>query len=292
MDPATIAGLVSAAGSIGGALVGRPKSDANWRNEALQREFAQMGIQWRVKDAIAAGLHPLYALGGAGATYTPGPIPAGDSLGQGLAQAGQDLSRAVMANADMEAKKDAAELAQKMGEAQINKDNAQAQYYLSLATRERQSPAVGVPTDPSAFANPGVQVNPNFDSRTARDLVQVKPDEVTSWAGNERSLAAGRQVGLRKFLYTGADKKTREIYLPEAKNMSEALEAVSESLGLMMTVLNYNMTHNPNFLNEARGIIPFAGPAHDASELLWDIRRTWNYRQRTPRPVPSTPGLK
>ena len=66
-------------------------------DRALQREFAQHGIRWRVKDAQAAGIHPLYAIGGAGATYSPSAIslPAGGNLGRGLADAGQDIGRAI-----------------------------------------------------------------------------------------------------------------------------------------------------------------------------------------------------
>lgn len=41
------------------------------QNVQLQREFAQHGIQWRVADAKAAGLHPVFALSGGGASYTP-----------------------------------------------------------------------------------------------------------------------------------------------------------------------------------------------------------------------------
>lgn len=41
------------------------------RNLSLQREFAQNSIQWRVNDAKAAGIHPLYALGAQGSSYTP-----------------------------------------------------------------------------------------------------------------------------------------------------------------------------------------------------------------------------
>lgn len=38
---------------------------------ALQREFAQNSIQWRVADAKKAGIHPLAALGAQGTSYTP-----------------------------------------------------------------------------------------------------------------------------------------------------------------------------------------------------------------------------
>lgn len=41
----------------------RAQERINRRNEALQREFAQNGVRWRVADARAAGIHPLAALG-------------------------------------------------------------------------------------------------------------------------------------------------------------------------------------------------------------------------------------
>lgn len=48
-------------------------------NIALQREFAQHGVRWRVADAEAAGLHPLAALSANGASYSPS-IPVIDPL--------------------------------------------------------------------------------------------------------------------------------------------------------------------------------------------------------------------
>jgi hypothetical protein len=36
---------------------------ANLANIKYQREFAQHGIRWKVQDAIAAGIHPYYAMG-------------------------------------------------------------------------------------------------------------------------------------------------------------------------------------------------------------------------------------
>lgn len=81
-------------------------------DRALQKEFAQSGIRWRLADAKAAGVHPLYALGGAGATYSPSAISldvpraqapqveayrSRDTLGPALAAAGQDVGRAMMA---------------------------------------------------------------------------------------------------------------------------------------------------------------------------------------------------
>lgn len=85
----------------------------NIQSEATQREFAQSGIQWRVQDAIKAGLHPLAALGGSGASFSSpssavGSISAapsrtgvsggGAGIGSSVAAMGQDISRAMMAS--------------------------------------------------------------------------------------------------------------------------------------------------------------------------------------------------
>lgn len=80
-----------AAAGINSAAIG----SANAQNAAMAREFAKMGVQWRVDDARKAGIHPLAALG------FNGPQPAtmvGDtSWGDAVSNMGQDVSRAVYA---------------------------------------------------------------------------------------------------------------------------------------------------------------------------------------------------
>lgn len=66
------------------------------QNMALQREFAQSGIQWKVQDAKAAGLHPLAALGAQTSSFSP--VSVGGSAPQlDLGSFGQDIGRAVKA---------------------------------------------------------------------------------------------------------------------------------------------------------------------------------------------------
>lgn len=71
------------------------------RNERTQREFAEQGIRMRVKDAKAAGLHPLYALGASTPTFTPSSVvgaPVADDAGwKAIAEHGQDVARPFMA---------------------------------------------------------------------------------------------------------------------------------------------------------------------------------------------------
>lgn len=85
--------IAAGAALAGGAM----SSDANRRSmhEQMdaQREFARMGIRWRVEDAKAAGIHPLYALGAQTSSFSP--VAVGDTMGPAIAQAGQDISRAM-----------------------------------------------------------------------------------------------------------------------------------------------------------------------------------------------------
>lgn len=72
------------------------------RQENLQREFAQNGVQWRVEDAARAGIHPLYALGSNGATYSPTSLTFAQpqvrsNYGDYIARMGQNVSRAIHA---------------------------------------------------------------------------------------------------------------------------------------------------------------------------------------------------
>lgn len=60
------------------------------QNIAAQREFAQMGIRWKVADAQAAGLHPLAALGASTNSFAPVSVGSTD-----YGSMGQDIGRAI-----------------------------------------------------------------------------------------------------------------------------------------------------------------------------------------------------
>lgn len=65
--------------------------------QALQREFAQNGIRWKVEDAKAAGIHPLYALGANTVSYSPVSVGESSNPATNFASLGQDLGRAINA---------------------------------------------------------------------------------------------------------------------------------------------------------------------------------------------------
>lgn len=81
---------------LGGILGNKSQEDAGAANAAMQKEFAQQGIRWKVADAKAAGINPLFAMGAPAVSFSPSF--AGDSpMGSAVASAGQDISRAVNA---------------------------------------------------------------------------------------------------------------------------------------------------------------------------------------------------
>lgn len=111
MIPAII-GLAASAASALGARSAQKSANEQYQREldqdiynrelnyARQKEFAQMGIQWKVADAKAAGLHPLYGLGGSTATFSPTISALGSrpvERAPDYHAMGQNISRAVEA---------------------------------------------------------------------------------------------------------------------------------------------------------------------------------------------------
>lgn len=82
-----IGAAIGAGASILGGILG---NDSAEKQMEMQKEFAQKGIRWKVADAKAAGIHPLYALGAPTISYSP--VATGD---YGVSQAGQDIGRAI-----------------------------------------------------------------------------------------------------------------------------------------------------------------------------------------------------
>lgn len=86
--------LISGALSLGAGLLQRNDSKKAQQQEyERQKEFAKSGIQWKVEDAKAAGIHPLYAIGANTTSYAPQSV--GDTGTGAMAQAGQDIGRAI-----------------------------------------------------------------------------------------------------------------------------------------------------------------------------------------------------
>ena len=148
-----IGGIVQGIGSIVGGVLNQKASaktnETTWKlanlNRADQYRFAREGIRWRVEDAKAAGIHPVYALGASGPSYSPVSAnfhtPNYDFLGRAGAGFGNAIDRTVArkdrlkAVANEEVRKDA------ITGAQVGLMDAQREYYTAAAARAN---AVGI----------------------------------------------------------------------------------------------------------------------------------------------------
>lgn len=205
------AAIGAGASIIGGLLGSSSASDQtsalvanNAQNIALQKQFAKKGIRWRVEDAKKAGIHPLYAMGASLPTYSPQGLNIGadNSMGQALAQAGQDVGRAVSATMTQPER----DLSLKRSQLQ----NQLLQAQILKLTRESQT---GPPL-PSA-SNPGMMPGQgNFPS-----TVDAFPRQITATSPDNTGISAGAAADISYVM--GADGKLRILPSPDAKELME-----------------------------------------------------------------------
>lgn len=183
MLPALIAGgaaLLGAGASLYGGRKSQKSNNKNMdKNVKYQKQFAQQGIQWKVNDAKAAGLHPLYAMGANTASFSP--VAVQDSMGPAWANAGQDLSRAMYSAADSATRG----VSKQMAGLQLERAGLENEL-LRAQIAKLGSAQVGPPS-PTA-ANP-FPVGPG--DVVTRDLVEVEPSRITSARSDDPSVAAG-----------------------------------------------------------------------------------------------------
>lgn len=186
------------------AAAGRFNEQMEWsreqfdRNEVLQREFAQSGIRWRTADARAAGLHPLFALGGSGAAYSPTVTAGGDNFtgsgdggGRYLAQMGQDIGRAISATSTRGERANAAMEALGLERAQLENELLKAQIAKTTGMIGPPMPSLGDAVGLDASLGPYEiknEVTPAFPGRPG---IQAGPSVPTvQWGHTGDGLVA------------------------------------------------------------------------------------------------------
>lgn len=212
--------LAQGAGVIG-SLFGQSSSDrqARMAREQQAREFEYQKwlnanqVQLRVKDAQAAGVHPLYALSPTGASFSPS-VPISSDSGSFLAEAGQEISRAYGANRDA-----------RMREAQLMREAEEAAH-----RREKEDVLYGQQVERNSLENdllrsriarlnspgsgPGVPAIENVGP----GVVEVRPALQTSPGANP-----GREAGtIRDYGY--ADTSDGGLTVVPSRDVKERIE--------------------------------------------------------------------
>lgn len=215
--------LIGAATSVaGGLLSNRANEKANkqaqenaLRQEALQKEFAQSGIQWKVKDAEAAGIHPLYALGANTISYSPSSVGATPNNFDFLGSAGQNVGRAIQAAQSNPARitalqTTAAEL-QNEG-LRLDNDLKRAQLVSAANLVNQPGTGPGLPNLLTTSAMPGQGNSPQIDGPTMDVSKKISP------ALDAKHI----EVGANPELLLG---RTRSGYAPQIpQSLSESFE--------------------------------------------------------------------
>lgn len=208
---------------------------ANDQNAATQREFAQMGLQWKVADAKAAGLHPLSAIGAQGASFSPSFVT-DTSKADFSREMGQNLSRAALAMDPTAREMSAAQLdAVKAGAA---KDWALAAAADSEAARLR-GPSVPV-AQSFPVPMPGVAETQSIDGGPYRRLNETPIPPIPGQFDQPPPYLSSTkgEPGFKIFKVPGVG----EVILPNASNMAEALESLENPI-LQAAVLSANGLH-------------------------------------------------
>lgn len=188
------AGIGSALPSITGALGAdadrKAQAKMNAANLKAQKEFAQMGVRWRVADAEAAGIHPLAALGAATPGFAPSFSVGGVSEERTMSDMGQNVSRAIQAGLTKEER-----FASKSQELQLENMGLQNDLLRGqVLSQQRSQLGPGLPSAVDAGALPGqgdaYQVNPALLTASSRGAAHQEAGAINS-VGFARTASGG-----------------------------------------------------------------------------------------------------
>lgn len=173
-----VGGLISGAAKLfGGRAEQKAQAKQAHQNYLNEKEFAQSGIQWKVADAKAAGIHPLAALGASTTSFSP--VSVGSSLSESIGGAGQDIGRAIAASASGETRASAASKAAEalaLERGSLENELLRAQIASAVGKQGPATPAM--PMDDSRYMIPGqgptVDVRPIKEKKDYEDRPKMK----------------------------------------------------------------------------------------------------------------------
>lgn len=210
--------IISAVGNVAGGLLGRSSdrearsqtSRWNERSEAFAQRSREMQydefIQRRVQDARKAGLHPLFALGGAAPSPASpqfeGTSSTGSALGEGVGRAAEAIGRGVSSRRMSKIQRAQVRSAAAVNTSTATRNEAEAGYFNALTAKTVQEMA-------SRHRDAGVvragDVATSFPRGGRKRGLEVMPSE--SYDGDVEAEVVGRRHhGINPDVYgEGAD---------------------------------------------------------------------------------------
>lgn len=232
--------IISAAASLFGAKSAAEQARESQQEQmAMQEKFAQQGIQWKAADAQKAGISKLYALGANTTSYSPVSVGGGN----GIAEAGQSIGRAIDATASPTGRVGhfQQELIQTQIEgAKLDNDIKRQSLLSTMALRNQ-------PGNPPAYMNPNdtTHVMPgqgNSEAVALTPKLELKREIVPSDPNNpSRSIGVNPEVDMYRSASDG-----RVPMVPQV--VGEALE--SQPLGAVQWMFRNQVL--PHYLDSYR----------------------------------------
>lgn len=202
-------------GLLGGALSNISNKDRADESYDRQKEALQNSVRWRVADAKAAGIHPLYALGQAPMNIAPMAFE--DKLGPALADAGQGLSSTI-SRMETPHQKAMAFMDYEVAASVRDKNDAEALYFRTMANKNMQAGQTGIAPGLGIQPEDGQMPNP-----PGQGMINLKPAEQLSMKkGHEESSAGINPAYQLRYMDQGLP-----MYLPIAEGDSPE-ETISE----------------------------------------------------------------
>lgn len=269
MDPLIGGALIGGGAALIGGFLGNKQNKKIAREQmALQREFAQHGLSWRVEDAKAAGLHPLSALGAQLPAYSP--VGFQDSIGPALSEAGQNVGRAVSAQMTS-SQRQLQQLALAQAQKGLEETDARIALLRSEEFRNMQE-ANSAKTFPVAddwsVSTFGNQLPQSYvpEVKDLSGMVNPKaPDLIYHTAGDVSTMAGETPLWRRFVVAPGVSLKLPGGVSGDA---AEVLESLAESPLMMAAVMAEN-SKNPaavKWMNDMFGV---------KGEPLWRVPGAW-----------------
>lgn len=198
------------------------------RDYNLSKDQFDKALQIRTKDAIAAGLHPMAALGlspggsaGGATAFIPGQTRDGSTTKNAISKYVQTQNQNKINNHQME-------LQERTTLSRIKLDNAQANYYNSMAAREAQKSN----SQQDSMGPGGITFREGEKPADKLSGWQtVKPNEITSSRKGDKSQTAGNKPLWDTYTI---NKGKDTLKMPSADNPSETLESGGAFLLMMM----------------------------------------------------------
>lgn len=216
-DPLSAIATIIGAGSslFGQSQTNRQAAQNAALNVNMQQQYAAHGLEWKAKDARAAeadtGINALTLLGAPTSSFSS--VAGGSDAGAGVAAAGQNIQRALLANTPQAQKM--ADLEAKLLEAKIANVNSDTTRTMAIAsnlatTHAAAGSPAGVPLPPSDPRGPIIPlVQRAWDPRT-NEVVWIPSEKAASplqtlGASNINAALAGRSIseGLAGFPGSG-----------------------------------------------------------------------------------------